>query len=206
MGECQETTPRFYESVRTSRSVLCEKSSVDLPIALLSAGEELYIQLLHTANYRLSEARFKQRFPDSSVICFYGSASCFKCLRMLRQQHFATDVILLLQSDSPQIDQLVAEFEQFDFIRYVRLCSPYGSYVKSRRIIESISLNEDDFYRQLISIRTIALHALANEHIDVHKNRQEALRCLQEIENYQQLLYGFDFHNRHLRSIPKQPI
>ena len=164
------------------------------------------MQLLHTENYRSSEARFKNHFPDSSVICFYQPASCFKCLRMINRESFDTDIILLLESDNPQIDQLVAEFERFESIRYVHLCSPYGSYVKSRRIIESISSNEDDFYRHLITNHTIALRALAREHIDVHRNRKEALQCLEQIEEYQRFLYGSDFDNLHFRSIQKQPV
>lgn len=95
--------------------------------------------------------RFKAQYPSSTLITFYQERTCLTFLNSISRDESIGPAILLLQSDDPDIDQLISRLEEIRSIKYIYLCSKYAASIPYHTIIEKKFSTENRLFIQLTS-------------------------------------------------------
>ena len=109
-------------------------------------------------------------------------------LQSIAEENKLGNAILLLQSDDRNIETIIDKFESINAIKFLYICSKYAFDIPYRRIIRGKFQTEDDLHGQLYLDNMYNSFTQASQQMDLHKNKTAASQCLQQSEEYYELL------------------
>ena len=117
--------------------------------------------------------------------------TCIYFLESLVEPNDVNSVVLILLSEQTDVDHVIDELEPMAAIKEIYLCSKHAANIKYRRVLAGRFHHMNDLCMKLCTEKVWKFFQEAGVQIEVHKDKAKVRRCMEQMEEFSQLLKTF---------------